>query len=525
MRDEDKTKEQLINELVEMRQRITELKALETERLSAEQAGKRAEEALRESEEKYRTLFETMAQGVVYQAADGRITSANPAAERILGLTLDQMQGRTSMDPRWKAIHEDGSAFPGETHPSMVALKSGKEVRNVVMGVFNPLYDEYRWININAVPQFKSGEDKPYQVYTTFDDITERERAEEALQESEEEYRLLVENATQAIVVAQDGMLKFFNPKLMEIIGYSQEEIASRPFAEFIHPDDLEMAIKYYLECLKGEETPQIYALRVIDKPGNIKWLESNAVLITWEGRPATLNFLTDITERKRAEKQIKTALKEKEVLLQEIHHRVKNNLQVVSSLLDLQLDYIEDKQALKMFQDSQNRIKSMALVHEKLYQSRDLVKIDFADYIRDLTAYLFGSYKVNPDAITLKINVEDVSLNIDMAIPCGLIINELVSNSLKHAFPPEEDGPASQEGEIRIGLYADGDKLILIVSDNGVGLPKDLDFRNTESLGLQLVDIFTDQLEGTIELDRSGGTAFKITFAEPEDKSSLGKG
>ncbi len=150
---------------------------------------KQAEEALRASKDRYRMLFETMAQGAVYQDADGRIVSANPAAERILGLTLDQMQGRTSMDPRWKAIHEDGSDFPGETHPSMVALRTGKEVRNVVMGVFNPQTGNHHWININAVPQFKPGETKPFQAYTTFDDITERKKAEQALLVSEAKMR------------------------------------------------------------------------------------------------------------------------------------------------------------------------------------------------------------------------------------------------------------------------------------------------------------------------------------------------
>ena len=138
-------------------------------------AENQTEDALRKSEEKYRTLFETMAQGIVYQDADGKIVSANPAAERILGLTLDQMQGRTSMDPRWRAIHEDGSDFPGETHPAMVALRTGKEVRNVVMGVFDPKRGKHNWININAVPQFRSGETKPFQVYTTFEDITARQ--------------------------------------------------------------------------------------------------------------------------------------------------------------------------------------------------------------------------------------------------------------------------------------------------------------------------------------------------------------
>jgi two-component sensor histidine kinase len=175
-----------------------------------------------------------------------------------------------------------------------------------------------------------------------------------------------------------------------------------------------------------------------------------------------------EITERKRAEEQIKASLKEKEVLLKEIHHRVKNNLQVISSLLYLQSKSVVDERALEMFLDSRNRVRSMA----------------------------------------------HVFLGVDTAIPCGLIINELVSNSLKHAFP------AGRAGEIRIELWSDDDgQFTLMVSDNGVGLPKDLDFRATQSLGLQLVHTLVEQLEGTIELDRSGETAFKITFTEPKYK------
>jgi two-component sensor histidine kinase len=216
-----------------------------------------------------------------------------------------------------------------------------------------------------------------------------------------------------------------------------------------------------------------------------------------------------EIAERKRAEEQIKASLKEKEMLLKEIHHRVKNNLQVISSLLYLQSQNIVDKPSLEMFLDSRNRVRSMALVHERLYQSRDLARVDFAEYIRNLVSYLFRSYEVHSNVIKQKINIADVSLGIDAAVPCGLILNELVSNSLKHAFP---DGTA---GEIRIGLSSDNDKFTLMVSDNGVGFPKDLDLRNTQSLGLQLVNTLVDQLEGTIELDRSGGTAFEITFTE----------
>jgi two-component sensor histidine kinase len=217
-----------------------------------------------------------------------------------------------------------------------------------------------------------------------------------------------------------------------------------------------------------------------------------------------------EIAERKRAEEQIKASLGEKEVLLKEIHHRVKNNLQVVSSMLQLQSRNIKDKETVEMFQESRNRVRSMALVHERLYQSRDLAMVDFAKYIQSLTSYLCRSYGVNTNVIQLKTNLHDVFLGVDTAIPCGLILNELVSNSLKHAFPE------GREGEIRIELRSDGnDKFTLMVSDNGIGLLEDLDFRNTESLGLQLVNTLVNQLEGTIELDRRGGTTFKITFAE----------
>jgi two-component sensor histidine kinase len=212
--------------------------------------------------------------------------------------------------------------------------------------------------------------------------------------------------------------------------------------------------------------------------------------------------------ERKKAQEQIKASLREKEILLKEIHHRVKNNLQIISSLLNLQAEYLKDTQTIAIFKDSQNRIQSMAIVHEKLYQSEDLATINLSDYIQDLVSNLSYSYEVNLESIVFKIDVEDVLLDIDTAIPCGLIINELISNSLKYAFP------RGKSGEIWIKLKSSAkNQLRLIVSDNGMGLPENFDFNNTESLGLQLVDALTIQLKGTIEIDRARGTKFLITF------------
>lgn len=212
--------------------------------------------------------------------------------------------------------------------------------------------------------------------------------------------------------------------------------------------------------------------------------------------------------ERKSAGEEIKAALKEKEILLREIHHRVKNNLQVISSLIKLQSKSIEDETIREKLKESQNRVKSMAIIHERLYESVNLAGIDFKGYTKHLAQDLFRSYGTGPN-IKIKTDIDSVFLNIDKAVPLGLILNELISNSLKHAFP---DG---RKGEIRILLHQDnGGNYSLIVSDNGAGLPSHMDFRNTKSLGLQLVNALTKQLKGNIELDSSNGTQFSITFS-----------
>ncbi len=211
--------------------------------------------------------------------------------------------------------------------------------------------------------------------------------------------------------------------------------------------------------------------------------------------------------ERKQADERLMASLKEKEVLLREIHHRVKNNLQIISSLLLLQSKDISGKKNLKLFQESQNRVKSMALIHEKLYQSQDLASVNFKEYLNTLIIGLFRSYQSHSSHVELKLNIDDISLGIDNAIPCGLIINELISNSLKYAFPN------GREGVISVALRSLNKKDVeLVVSDNGIGMPEDLDFRNTKSLGLHLVTILAeDQLEGEIKLSRDKGTEFRI--------------
>ena len=232
------------------------------------------------------------------------------------------------------------------------------------------------------------------------------------------------------------------------------------------------------------------------------------------------LEFVSDQTalaiDRMEKAEQINKDLEEKKVMLMEIHHRVKNNMQVISSMLKLQSRYIRDDHDLKLFNDSCHRVKSMSLIHEKLYQSKDLTSIDFADYVKSLTIHLFSSFGIDVSIIKFIINIKSVLLNINMAIPCGLIVNELITNSLKYAFPD------NRKGEISINLKTEpcietpeGKIYSLIVSDNGIGIPADIDFENTDSFGLQLVNTLIHQLHANIEIDRKSGTSFKIVFKE----------
>jgi two-component sensor histidine kinase len=217
------------------------------------------------------------------------------------------------------------------------------------------------------------------------------------------------------------------------------------------------------------------------------------------------VNVLVDITERKQAEAQLQASLHEKEVLLKEIHHRVKNNLQVIASLLYLQSDQLKDPADLALFEYTQNRVKSMALVHESLYRTGDLARFNFAHYIESLTSHLCQSHGAESSKICLEMELDEVVLDVDTAIPCGLILNELLTNALKYAFP---DG---RSGVIHIALRGAVDSVSLSVRDSGIGFPEDFDFRHTESLGLQLVGMMTEQLGGTLTLTREGGTTFTV--------------
>lgn len=282
------------------------------------------------------------------------------------------------------------------------------------------------------------------------------------------------------------------------IIKPMDPELFIKEINEVIREAEEEKLHEVGESLLEEEIFLKLYNERLINK------LESRIIQL----REANRALEHEITERKKAEKQMKKSLQEKVVLLREIHHRVKNNMQVISSLLNLQSAHIKDEDDLKIFKDGQSRVKSMAMIHEKLYQSDDFSKIDFRDYIQSLVSEIFATHIVGSD-IKISVDSKDIFFDVDTAIPLGLIMNELLTNSVKHAFPDDKDG------EIYVYLKKEDERYLLIVSDNGIGFPKDIDFRKTETLGLQLVNRLVEQLDGTIELDRGHGTEFKIHFKE----------
>jgi PAS domain S-box-containing protein len=339
--------------------------------------------------------------------------------------------------------------------------------------------------------------------------------------ESEEKYRTVVNNVKEVIFqIDIVGRWTFLNPAWTEITGFTLEESLGQNLLDFIHPDDqrhVETAFQLPFE----EAIYYQHEARYLTKTGSFRWLDFRAWPV-WSERTHLLGAygtLNDITERKQAEDQLLAALGEKEVLLKEIHHRVKNNLQVISSLLDLQSDHVRDPQAGKAFENSRSRIRSLSLIHEHLYQSKNLAQIDFGDYMRHLFDDLLRSYQHPAATITTQVNVTGsggsggVWLDVQTAVLCGLIINELISNALKHAFP---DGRA---GQICLDLHAENNGLVLQVSDNGVGLPEEVDFQQAESLGLQLVNMLAHQLKGTIELERKEGATFKLYFTGSQNR------
>jgi PAS domain S-box-containing protein len=332
----------------------------------------------------------------------------------------------------------------------------------------------------------------------------------------QEQYRVVTEALNDAVFTLDaEARFTFGNAAGERLTGYRLDELLGRSFIDLVAPENLPELTDRFRRAIAGEAiSPHVWA-EMIRKDGSRVPIELSMANLVLDGRIiGRVGVARDITDRQHAEEQIRASLQEKEVLLKEIHHRVKNNLQIISSLLHLQSKYINDPPALQMFIDSQNRVKSMALIHEILFRSRDVTKIDFAEYIKTISVQIFRSYGAYSKKIGLEVQVKDIMLDVDTAIPCGLIVTELVSNSLKHAFV---DG---REGSINIKLFTDDYGILtLIVKDNGIGLPHHIDLRHVDSLGLKLVGALVKQLVGKVEVDSTFGTTFMITFVQDKHR------
>lgn len=440
---------------------------------------------------------------IAYQSLDedGNIIYVNDIWLEKLGYTREEVMGRWFGDFLAKGfVDHFKNNFP--------KFKSQGEVHDVV---FDMMHKKGERITVSFDGRIGYDEDGKFkQTHCIFQDITEQKKAENALMKSEQYYKTIFENTgTATIIVEADTKVSLVNAEFVNLYGKDKEYIEGRmKWPQFVSKDYIPMMKEYHAtRRINPDAVPRNYEFDFIDSKGRVKNIFTTIAIIP--GTSKSLVSLLDVTEKRSAEKNLKASLHDKELLLREIHHRVKNNLQIISSLLNLQSRYIEDEDALDVFTESQNRVKSMAIIHEKLYKSKTMSRIDFEEYITDLTDSLFYSYHVNPSKIALVKEIDKIFFDVDTAIPCGLIINELITNCLKHAFPGDT------KGTITIEHLKVGEDYLLSVSDNGVGFPEEIDFQNTESLGLQLVNNLVNQLDGTIELDRLNGTSFKILFKE----------
>src|SRR6266516_2139257 len=340
-------------------------------------------------------------------------------------------------------------------------------------------------------------------------ELAARRRVEKALQDSELRFRRLFETAQDGILLldADTGQITEVNPFLIDMLGYSRDEFLGKKLWE--------------IGAVRDVETSQI-AFRELQQKGYIRY--ENLPLQTQDGRRIHVEFVSnvyqvddtrviqctirDITRRKERSEALTASLKERDVLLQEVHHRVKNNLQVISSLINMQVRRLEAGTSRDALEACQMRIQTIALIHQTLYQAKDYARVPFSEYAQSLASNVFHATGVSPTKVSLDLAIGDVALPVDKAIPCGLLLNELITTALKHAFT---DG---RSGTIRVAFgRIEGGRLRLTVSDDGVGLPQGYDVRNSESLGLQLVCTLSEQLNAELEIDGRQGASFELTF------------
>jgi PAS domain S-box-containing protein len=490
---------------------------------------KKAEEALRLSNIYNRSLIEASLDPLVTIGHDGKITDVNAATEQVTGYSRDELIGTD---------FSDYFTEPEKARKGYQQVFTCGEVRDYAL--------EIQHKNGHVTPVlynasiYKDENGKVIGVFATARDITERKKSEEALKKAYDNLEYLVKKRTQELEKAYESLKEsetglaeaqkmahignwdwnlatneaHWSEELYRIFGLSPQKPTPsyNEFLNYVHPDDRDYVDRNFKKGLnEGSRTGIDY--RIILANGEERTVRSKTeVIFDMRNRPVRMRgTIQDITEQKKAEEAM---AKIDKIRIKEIHHRIKNNLQVISSLLDLQAERFQDEKVLESFRESQNRVISMALIHEELYKGKGTDTLNFSAYLQKLAENLFQTYSLRSKGIRLYMDLEENAFfDMDVAVPLGIIVNELVSNSLKHAFTKEE-------GEIRIKLCREEKDdetqeslFSLTISDNGKGIPENIKLENFESLGLKLVNILVDQLDGKIELERANGTEFRIIF------------
>ena len=400
--------------------------------------------------------------------------------------TTAQRDGKAE-DERWH-LRKDGSRFWGN-------------------GVMRPLYD--------ATGQLKG-------FLKILRDLSTQKQAQEQLERSEEQIRLFVENVTDYALFQVDpqGLVTSWNTGAQRITGYAEGDILGRHLSLLCTQEDVDAGyIESELEraLTKGSIEQARWLVRREGRRFWARWVTHT--IRDADGQPrAFAKVLRDETERKRAEERLRASLLDKDVLLQEIHHRVKNNLQVVVSLLSIQASRLRSADVVQILNETQNRVRAIAGIHETLYSSPDLANISFTEYMDQLIRGLFAFYQVSASKIDLQIDTDDIVLDVTQAIPLGLIVNELLTNVLKHAFPDGRTGTVSVsfrylQGASALERTLDEGSAVLTVEDNGVGLPEGFDIEHQDSMGIYLVRVLTRQLRGSVHVHQRGNTQFRVVL------------